>query len=151
LGDRHCRAGGVLPLRAVLATPSALAAATDRLLREGTLVVRGNVLETLQRADTIVFDKTGTLTQGRPQMTALWSCIDQAQALSVAAAMERGSLHPLAKALVEEAGRRGSAACEVAELGPSRGQACTSHRWCCASPGRAWLWPGLPGNPFLPN
>lgn len=109
------------PCALSLATPSALAAATDRLLREGTLVVRGNVLETLQRADTILFDKTGTLTQGRPQMTALWSCIEQEQALSVAAAMERGSLHPLAKALVEEAGRRGSTACEVAELGSVTG------------------------------
>lgn len=51
------------PCALSLATPSALAAATDRLLRAGTLIVRGNVLETLQRADTIVFDKTGTLTQ----------------------------------------------------------------------------------------
>ncbi|MDR6583902.1 copper-translocating P-type ATPase [Herbaspirillum sp. BH-1] len=91
------------PCALSLATPSALAAATDRLLREGTLVVRGNVLEALQRADTIVFDKTGTLTQGRPQLTAFWSEAPQSRMLAMAAAMERGSLHPLARALVQEA------------------------------------------------
>ncbi|KAF1041374.1 MAG: putative copper-importing P-type ATPase A [Herbaspirillum frisingense] len=106
------------PCALSLATPSALAAATDRLLREGTLVVRGNVLETLQRADTIVFDKTGTLTQGKPRLAALWrgDARDDAQALAIAAAMERGSLHPLAKALVEEAGRRGVAAIDADHL-----------------------------------
>ncbi|WP_288392545.1 heavy metal translocating P-type ATPase [uncultured Herbaspirillum sp.] len=109
------------PCALSLATPSALAAATDRLLREGTLVVRGNVLETLQRADTIVFDKTGTLTQGRPQLAALWSTGPQQQALAMAAAMERGSLHPLAKALVEEAARREIAAIDVAQLGSVTG------------------------------
>ncbi|HZG21491.1 MAG TPA: heavy metal translocating P-type ATPase [Herbaspirillum sp.] len=96
------------PCALSLATPSALAAATDRLLREGTLVVRSNVLETLQRADTIVFDKTGTLTQGRPQLSAFWSEADPHRALAIAAAMEGGSLHPLARALLQEAAR-----CEV--------------------------------------
>ena len=104
------------PCALSLATPSALAAATDRLLREGTLVVRGNVLETLRRADTIVFDKTGTLTQGRPQLVALWSIGAQDRVLALAAAMERGSLHPLAKALVEEADRRDIHAIEVTQL-----------------------------------
>ncbi|QDD65508.1 heavy metal translocating P-type ATPase [Herbaspirillum seropedicae] len=104
------------PCALSLATPSALAAATDRLLRAGTLIVRGNVLETLQRADTIVFDKTGTLTQGRPQLTALWSDVDCQRSLAIAAAMERGSLHPLAKALVEEGARRQVDALEVEQL-----------------------------------
>lgn len=103
------------PCALSLATPSALAAATDRLLREGTLVVRGNVLETLRRADTIVFDKTGTLTQGRPRLAGLWSAGpgDGQQALAIAAAMERGSLHPLARALLQEALARGIAAAQV--------------------------------------
>ncbi|WDZ97563.1 heavy metal translocating P-type ATPase [Herbaspirillum sp. WKF16] len=105
------------PCALSLATPSALAAATDRLLREGTLVVRGNVLETLRRADTIVFDKTGTLTQGRPRLAALHLAAGgEAQSLAIAAAMERGSLHPLARSLVEEAARRGIAPAEAEQV-----------------------------------
>ena len=47
-------------------TPTALAAATDRLLRQGALAVKPHVLETLGRATHVVFDKTGTLTYGHP-------------------------------------------------------------------------------------
>lgn len=103
------------PCALSLATPSALAAATDRLLTDGTLVVRGNVLETLEKADTILFDKTGTLTAGRPQLlhVALANCVDAGQALSIAAGMETGSLHPLATALVQAASERGSLPVEV--------------------------------------
>ncbi|MGO4464439.1 heavy metal translocating P-type ATPase, partial [Pseudoduganella sp. RAF53_2] len=54
------------PCALSLATPSALAAATDRLLGVGVLIVRPHVLETLHRATHVVFDKTGTLTEGRP-------------------------------------------------------------------------------------
>lgn len=104
------------PCALSLATPSALAAATDRLLRQGTLVVRGNVLETLQRADTILFDKTGTLTEGRPALIGLWSMGAQEHALALAAAMEHGSLHPLARALVDEARRRGITAADITQL-----------------------------------
>ncbi|WP_343584558.1 heavy metal translocating P-type ATPase [Herbaspirillum sp.] len=106
------------PCALSLATPSALAAAADRLLREGTLVVRGNVLETLSRADVAVFDKTGTLTQGRPRLvqSQRLGLLDDAQVLAIVAAMERGSLHPLAKALNEEAERRGIAAVPCGNL-----------------------------------
>lgn len=106
------------PCALSLATPSALAAATDRLLREGMLVVRGRVLEALQQADTVIFDKTGTLTQGRPQLLRIVpasSTTTVPQLLALAAALESGSLHPLARALCDEAERRGivAAACEA--------------------------------------
>ncbi|WP_050466044.1 heavy metal translocating P-type ATPase [Herbaspirillum chlorophenolicum] len=116
------------PCALSLATPSALAAATDRLLREGTLVVRGNVLETLRRADTVVFDKTGTLTQGRPHLmqSLRTGLLDEDQALAIAAAMESGSLHPLARALNAEAERRGIAAapCEHLQSFTGAGMQC---------------------------
>jgi P-type Cu2+ transporter len=59
------------PCALSLATPSALAAVTDRLLRQGVLMMQPHVLETLHRATHVVFDKTGTLTEGRPQLQAL--------------------------------------------------------------------------------
>ncbi|MDO8300389.1 heavy metal translocating P-type ATPase [Lacisediminimonas sp.] len=105
------------PCALSLATPSALAAATDALLRQGVLVIQPHVLETLHRATHIVFDKTGTLTEGRP---VLQSCdlldgaakperpdgTDNARrdhALQLAAALEASSLHPLARAFTQAA------------------------------------------------
>ena len=89
------------PCALSLATPSALAAATDLLVGRGVLVVKPHVLETLQRATHIIFDKTGTLTVGRPvlrEVTPL-AQLDRARCLALAAALEAGSNHPLAGAL----------------------------------------------------
>jgi len=101
------------PCALSLATPSALAAATDRLLRQGVLVMQPHVLETLHRATHVVFDKTGTLTEGRPQLQslALLGRLQRDAVLGLAAAMEAGSAHPLAQAII-------SAACteSVAEI-----------------------------------
>ncbi len=88
--------------RLSLATPTALAAATDSLLRRGVLIVQPHVLETLHRATHIVFDKTGTLTLGRPvlqQIEGLGSMTED-DCLQVAAALEAGSAHPLAQAIL---------------------------------------------------
>lgn len=65
--------------------------------------------DALQRAstlDTLVFDKTGTLTEGKPQVVAVktFNGVDEAQALRLAAALEQGSSHPLAHAILEKAG-----------------------------------------------
>jgi Cu2+-exporting ATPase len=88
------------PCALSLATPSALAAATDRLLGKGVLIVRPHVLETLHRATHIVFDKTGTLTEGRPsvQRIAPLATVSADQCLRIAAALETFSAHPLARA-----------------------------------------------------
>ncbi|WP_317204154.1 heavy metal translocating P-type ATPase [Janthinobacterium sp.] len=94
------------PCALSLATPSALAAATDRLLGRGVLIVQPHVLETLHRASHVVFDKTGTLTQGKPvlhEVVPLGS-MPRGWCLQVAAALEAGSAHPLARAIAEAAG-----------------------------------------------
>jgi Cu2+-exporting ATPase len=89
------------PCALSLATPTALAAATDALVRRGVLVVQPHVLETLQRATHIVFDKTGTLTEGRPLLRHVepLAGLERARCLQLAAALEAGSAHPLALAI----------------------------------------------------
>ena len=93
------------PCALSLATPTALAAATDRLLRQGVLVVHPHVLETLRHATHIVFDKTGTLTQGQPVLKTSHAlgAIAISDCLQLAAAMEQSSLHPLAQTLRDAA------------------------------------------------
>ena len=94
------------PCALSLATPTALAAATDSLLRRGVLIVQPHVLETLHRATHIVFDKTGTLTLGRPVLRQIdnLDTLDEHACLLIAAALETGSAHPLAQAILEAAG-----------------------------------------------
>jgi Cu2+-exporting ATPase len=88
------------PCALSLATPAALAAATTRLARLGLLVTRADAVERLARADTVIFDKTGTLTgtsTGVIEVNPL-STWTRKQVLVMAAALERGSAHPLAEA-----------------------------------------------------
>jgi len=94
------------PCALSLATPSALAVATDALLSRGVLIVRPHVLETLHRATHVIFDKTGTLTLGTPALRdiGLYNGFERAACLQVAAALEAGSAHPLAQALLAAAG-----------------------------------------------
>jgi Cu2+-exporting ATPase len=89
------------PCALSLATPTALAAATGRLVRRGVLVVQPHVLETLHRATHIIFDKTGTLTCGRPVLRGvhLMAAMTRAECLEIAAALEESSAHPLGTAL----------------------------------------------------
>jgi len=93
------------PCALSLATPAALVAATGQLTRMGLLTTRGHALETLAKATHIVFDKTGTLTQGRLQLEDVicFKGLSRQQALSIAAALETGSEHPVAKAIIESA------------------------------------------------
>src|SRR5712692_6466507 len=85
-----------------LATPMAIMVATGRGAHAGVLIKNAEALELLARVDTLVVDKTGTLTEGRPRVTAVevaagWTADD---VLRLAAAVERGSEHPLAGAIV---------------------------------------------------
>ena len=93
------------PCALSLATPSALAAATDALLRQGVLIMQPHVLETLHRATHIVFDKTGTLTEGQPKLEAisLMGNKNRAEVLQLASAIEKGSAHPVAAMLIQAA------------------------------------------------
>jgi Cu2+-exporting ATPase len=103
------------PCALSLATPSALAAATDRLLRQGVLIMQPHVLETLHRATHVVFDKTGTLTEGRPQLQALdlLGSLQRDTVLGMAAAMEAGSAHPLAQAIISVAHTESATAIQI--------------------------------------
>jgi Cu2+-exporting ATPase len=88
------------PCALSLAVPATLAAAHGALAKLGVLAVRPDALETLARATDVVFDKTGTLGDGRPRLSAVGACrgMGEADALRIAAALERDSGHPLAAA-----------------------------------------------------
>jgi len=95
-----------------LATPMAIMVGTGRGASEGVLVRHAEALERLERADTIVLDKTGTLTEGKPRVVGVATAggaTDEAAAnemLRLAAAVEKGSEHPLASAVVAAARER---------------------------------------------
>ena len=84
-----------------LATPTALTTATGRLTRLGLLTTRGHALETLSRATDLVFDKTGTLTYGQLSVRRIVPLGGRSEdaVSAVAAALEAGSEHPVARAL----------------------------------------------------
>ena len=87
------------PCALSLATPSALAAAGDRLLRRGVLALQPHTLETFDRATHVVFDKTGTLTYGRPVLRQALpvGALGVDACLRIAAALEADNPHPLAQ------------------------------------------------------
>ncbi|SFD23335.1 heavy metal translocating P-type ATPase [Massilia yuzhufengensis] len=89
------------PCALSLATPTALAAATDRLLRRGVLAVSPHTLETLERATHIVFDKTGTLTLGRPVLRQVLPVgpLDADLCQRIAAALQAEIAHPIGLAI----------------------------------------------------
>ncbi len=89
-----------------LATPAALTVGTGKAAGVGILFSSVTALERAKALDTIVFDKTGTLTEGRPEVVDLLA-EDQEGTLALAAAVQKGSEHPLARAIREEAQRKG--------------------------------------------
>lgn len=109
-----------------LATPMAVAATAARAASRGILFRGGDVMEALTTVDEVFLDKTGTLTEGRFALrrTLLADGLAEEAALRVAAAVERFSSHPLARALVE-AGPAGTLPAESVEHAPGRGVAAT--------------------------
>src|SRR5215216_6436053 len=91
------------PAELGLATPLVMIAAIARAAQNGILVKGGIYLESLAKADVVVFDKTGTLTIGEPQVVEVYSAISEEELLTLAAAADRRSGHPLAKAVVDHA------------------------------------------------
>jgi Cu+-exporting ATPase len=89
-----------------LATPMSIISGVGRAAEFGVLVRDADALQRASTLDTLVFDKTGTLTRGMPQVVAVKTVngYSEAQAITFAAALEQGSSHPLAKALLEKAG-----------------------------------------------
>ncbi len=88
------------PCALSLATPTALTTATGSLHKLGPLLTRGHVLEGLNQIDTLILDKTGTLTEGRLTLSRILPLrdLDSDACLALAAALESGSEHPIARA-----------------------------------------------------
>ncbi|MDZ7322109.1 copper-exporting P-type ATPase CopA [Kosakonia sacchari] len=88
-----------------LATPMSIISGVGRAAEFGVLVRDADALQRASMLDTIVFDKTGTLTRGKPEVVSVKTRdFDEATALRLAAALEQGSSHPLARAIIEKAG-----------------------------------------------
>ncbi|WP_048957357.1 copper-exporting P-type ATPase CopA [Enterobacter bugandensis] len=86
-----------------LATPMSIISGVGRAAEFGVLVRDADALQRASTLDTIVFDKTGTLTEGKPQVVAVSTAgITQEDALRLAAALEQGSSHPLARAILDK-------------------------------------------------
>ena len=111
------------PCALVISTPAAIAAGLAVGARRGLLIKGGAVLETLRTINAVAFDKTGTLTQGKPEVTDILAFEgDEDGLLARAAALESGSTHPLANAILGEAAARGLAVPPVREAGALGGQ-----------------------------
>ncbi|EPZ8970387.1 Zn(II)/Cd(II)/Pb(II) translocating P-type ATPase ZntA [Enterobacter hormaechei] len=96
------------PCALVISTPAAITSGLAAAARRGALIKGGAALEQLSQVQHIAFDKTGTLTVGRPQVTGVYpQDISEDALLTLAAAVEQGSTHPLAQAIVREAKGRG--------------------------------------------
>jgi len=89
-----------------LATPTAIMVGMGKGAEMGILIKGGDVLENVRRLTTVVFDKTGTLTAGKPKVVEVRSFGGSSaeEVTKIAASLEKGSEHPLAKAIVEGAG-----------------------------------------------
>jgi Cu+-exporting ATPase len=94
-----------------LATPTAIMAGTGKGAEQGILFKDSKSLETASDLDTILLDKTGTITMGKPAVTGTHhfspACENADELLALAASVEKGSEHPLGKAIVREAANKG--------------------------------------------
>ncbi len=112
------------PCALIIATPTATLAAIGRAARCGVLFKGGQALERLARIRSVCFDKTGTLTYGKPRLQQVhavaWS--DGKRMLSVAAALEADSTHPIAQAVRASAAARGVAPAPVTDIRHTAGR-----------------------------
>lgn len=102
-----------------LATPVAIMVGTGAGAKNGILIKSGEALQAVRDIDTVVLDKTGTITEGRPRVQTvvlMAKNYTKKQVLGLAAALERGSEHPLAEAVVHAAMEEGAPIGEVTEF-----------------------------------
>ena len=110
-----------------LATPMSIMVATGRGAQAGVLIRDAEALERLAKVDVLIVDKTGTLTEGKPTLTDAEPAdgLSSAELLSLAAALERGSEHPLAEAIVAGAEARGAERLDATEFEAVTGKGVT--------------------------
>jgi Cd2+/Zn2+-exporting ATPase len=114
------------PCALVISTPAAIAAGLSAGARRGLLMKGGAVLEQVGRVTVAAFDKTGTLTEGRPVVTDVVPLArSERDVLSLAAALESGSSHPLARAILAKAAEAGVPVPPAAKLGAVAGKGVT--------------------------
>ena len=107
-----------------LATPMSIMVGTGRGARAGVLVKNAEVLEIMERVDTLVVDKTGTLTEGKPRLVGVAAIgrTGEEELLRLAAGLEQGSEHPLAAAIVRGATERGLTLGSIADFTSETGE-----------------------------
>jgi P-type Cu+ transporter len=107
-----------------LATPTAIMVGTGRGAQSGILIRNASALEQAGRLSTLIVDKTGTLTEGRPVVTDVvaFAGATRAEVLRVAASLEQGSTHPLAKAVLAAATADGIAAASLTQFASVAGK-----------------------------
>ncbi|EKK9986608.1 zinc/cadmium/mercury/lead-transporting ATPase [Vibrio vulnificus] len=104
------------PCALVISTPAAITSGLAAAAKRGALIKGGAALEQLGKVEAVAFDKTGTLTQGKPQVTDVMSFLhDDETLLSLSAAVEVGSSHPLAVALINHTESLGHAIPEATD------------------------------------
>ncbi|HSN24821.1 MAG TPA: heavy metal translocating P-type ATPase [Kofleriaceae bacterium] len=109
-----------------LATPMSIMVGTGRGATAGVLVKNAEALETLERIDTLVVDKTGTLTEGKPELVSVTPLAgSEPDLLRIAAALERGSEHPLAAAIVAGAAERDAQPADAKDFASVTGKGVT--------------------------
>ncbi|WP_377848819.1 heavy metal translocating P-type ATPase [Bosea sp. UC22_33] len=114
------------PCALVISVPAAIAAALSAGARQGLLMKGGIVIEAAAKTGLVAFDKTGTLTQGKPRVTDVVALAgSEAEVLAFAAAVEHGSSHPLAEAVLERTRTDGIAYKPAAEAAALAGQGVT--------------------------
>ncbi|MGH9508392.1 MAG: heavy metal translocating P-type ATPase [Terriglobales bacterium] len=105
------------PCAVGISAPLSIVRGAGEAAERGVLMRTGEAFQGLRRVQRVVFDKTGTLTEGRPALRRIVPLVSSEQELlALAAAVEAGSEHPLARAVVEEAFNRGIALPEVREF-----------------------------------
>ncbi len=87
-----------------LATPVAITVAAGRCAGNGILIKSAEALEALCKIDTVILDKTGTVTEGKPTVSAVCPMGDREEFIKLAASLEKGSEHPLARSIEQYAG-----------------------------------------------
>jgi Cu+-exporting ATPase len=113
-----------------LATPTVLMVGTGMGAENGILIRKGEAIQTLKEIKVIVFDKTGTITKGKPALTDIIVIenpeLSEKEVLEIAASVEAGSEHPIAKAIVEAADDKGFQLSNIREFKAIRGKGVTA-------------------------